>query len=70
MPGLRIDVNTAGAGALELLPGVGPALAARIVRDRVEHGPFRDLDGLDRVPGIGPRTIERLRPLATASQAP
>jgi competence protein ComEA len=60
--GLRIDLNTASEADLALLPRIGPALAARIVEDRAARGPFRDLKDLDRVKGIGPATIERLRP--------
>ena len=56
----RIDINTADVAALERLPGVGPALAARIVADRQVHGPFRSLEELSRVPGIGPKTLETL----------
>lgn len=60
--GTTLDVNTATAADLELLPGIGPALAQRIVDDRARSGPFRTLEDLDRVRGIGPRTVERLRP--------
>lgn len=58
----RLDINSADAAQLELLPGIGPALARRIVEDRTEHGPFADLAALDRVKGIGPKTVEKLRP--------
>lgn len=61
--GERIDLNTASAADLELLPHLGPALAARIVADRAEHGRFARVEELDRVSGIGPRTIEQLAPL-------
>ena len=61
--GEPIDVNTASAADLELLPRVGPALAARIVADRERNGRFTHLDELDRVSGIGPRTVQRLAPL-------
>jgi len=61
-----IDINSAGAAELELLPRIGPALAGRIVAYREEHGPFADVDDLDRVHGIGPKTIERLRGYADA----
>ena len=60
-----IDVNTATASQLEELPGIGPALAARIVDYRDEHGPFATLDALERVPGIGPSKLAQLRPHAT-----
>lgn len=62
---LRVDVNHAAAPELELLPGVGPVLAARIIEDRAAHGPFRSIDDLQRVRGIGAKTAEKLRPLVT-----
>lgn len=49
----RIDVNSATALELEALPGVGEVLAARIVAWRDEHGPFRDLEALGEVSGVG-----------------
>lgn len=61
----RLNINTATAAELELLPGIGPSLAGRIVAHRAEHGAFRRVDDLDDVPGIGPRTVEKLRPLVT-----
>jgi competence protein ComEA len=45
-----------------LLPGVGPALAERIVVDRQQNGPFAKVTDLDRVRGIGPAMLERLTP--------
>jgi len=60
-----INLNTASAAELELLPGIGPAIAQRIVSDREFRGRFRSLNELDRVSGIGPRTIERLRDKVT-----
>lgn len=61
-----VDVNRATARELEALPGIGPALAGRIVASREEEGPFRTVEDLQRVRGIGPATVERLRPLARA----
>lgn len=61
-----VDLNHATAAELERLPGIGPALAARIVADREANGPFRSVDDLDRVRGIGPATVERLRPFVVA----
>ncbi|MEE9295240.1 MAG: helix-hairpin-helix domain-containing protein [Phycisphaerae bacterium] len=65
-PGLRIDVNSAEEAQLDLLPGIGPRLAARIVEERRTEGSFASLDELMRVPGLGPRLVERLRPYAVA----
>ena len=65
-PGLRIDVNSAEEAQLDLLPGIGPRLAARIVEERRTEGAFASLDELVRVAGLGPRLIERLRPYAVA----
>lgn len=55
----RIDVNRAGAAELEALPGIGPALAARIVAHRGSQGPFRQAGDLLAVPGIGEKTLAR-----------
>jgi len=60
-----VDLNAADATALESLPGIGPALAARILRSRAEAGRYTRVDDLLRVSGIGPVTLDRLRPLVT-----
>lgn len=60
--GEKIDVDRAPAEELARLPRVGPALAARIVADREANGPFGSLNALDRVSGIGPGTLQMLRP--------
>lgn len=57
-----LDLNTASAAALEELPGIGPALAERIVAWREEHGPFSGPEELQAVPGIGPATAEAIAP--------
>jgi len=57
-PVLRVSINYAAAADLENVPGIGPALARRIVAYR----PYRSLDDLLRVPGIGPRSLQKLRP--------
>jgi competence protein ComEA len=58
----RLDPNTASWVELAQLEGVGETLALRIVEDRETNGPFRSLEDLDRVKGIGAKTVERLRP--------
>ncbi len=60
--GLPVDPNTADTSLLEQLPGIGPSIARAIVEDRQARGPFTDVDELQRVRGIGPATLESLRP--------
>ena len=57
----RVSLNSADPARLETLPGIGPAMARRIV----EHRPYARIDDLLRVPGIGPKKLERLRALVT-----
>lgn len=59
----RLGLNSATAEELEALPGIGPALAKRIVDWRAEHGRFRTMEALDDVPGIGPSVLRRIAPL-------
>jgi competence protein ComEA len=61
-PHFIVDVNTADWPELIVLPELGEVLAKRIVASRKLHGPFRDHADLLRVNGIGPRTLERIRP--------
>jgi competence protein ComEA len=58
----RIDLNQATWVELLQLPGVGETLAQRILEYRDQHGPFQSVDDLDGVKGIGPKTLEKLRP--------
>ena len=64
-----IDINTAGVAQLMSLPGIGEAIAKRIITFREEHGPFRRVEDLMRVKGIGEKSLERLRPLLTVNKA-
>jgi competence protein ComEA len=65
-----LDLDVATAEQIEALPWIGRALAMQIVADRVAHGPFGSLAGLQRVPGIGPGTAARLQPFVTFSLPP
>ena len=67
--GGRLDLDVATAAQIDSLPGITPAIARRIAADRVQHGPFLNLDGLRRVSGIGPTLIRRLDSLVTFSGA-
>ena len=62
-----VNVNTATAAELELLPGVGPAKARAILEARREKGGFKSVEELEDVKGIGPAALERLRPFARTS---
>jgi len=57
----RIDLNRADARELDRLPGIGPVLAGRIVEHRRTAGPYRSVEDLLAVRGIGPALLERLR---------
>jgi len=57
-----VDVNAAEWPELAQLPEVGETLARRIVDSRQQEGPFLDHDDLRRVRGIGPKTLETIRP--------
>ena len=60
-----VDINVADAAALETIPGVGPVTAAAILEYRAEIGSFTSVDQLLEVSGIGPVTLENLRPYVT-----
>jgi competence protein ComEA len=58
-----VDLNTATQAELEALPGIGPATALAILSQRERHGPFRTVDDLLDVPGIGPAKLDAFRDL-------
>lgn len=60
-----VNLNTATAAELDALPGIGPAIAARIIAYRDQHGGFRTVKDLMKVPGIGPAKFEQLQTLVT-----
>lgn len=63
--GGKVDLNTATADQLDALPGVGPATAQKIIADRSSNGPFRTVEDLMRVSGIGPAKFDGLKDLVT-----
>ena len=64
-PGGKVNINTADPDLLESLPGIGPALAQRIVDYRQTHGPFERIEDITGVPGIGEATFEGMQDLIT-----
>ena len=59
---LRINLNTGSAAELTQLPGVGEKVAARVVTYRKENGPFKKIEEIMNVKGIGEKTFTRLQP--------
>ncbi len=66
-PAGPIDLNSADATQLDVLPGVGPTTAKAIVAYRNVHGRFRSVTDLLAVPGIGPAKLDAIRPLVTVT---
>jgi competence ComEA-like helix-hairpin-helix protein len=67
--GSRLEINSVSEADLALLPGIGEVRARQILAARRRDGPFPDVESLDRVRGIGPKTVELLRPWITAGVA-
>lgn len=59
----KVNINRAGVEELITLPGIGPALAQRILDYREQHGPFRSIEDIQNVSGIGPKRFQELKDL-------
>jgi competence protein ComEA len=64
-PAAKVNLNSAGADQLQTLPKVGPKVAQRIVEYRNAHKGFKTVDELRNVKGVGPKTLELIRPYVT-----
>ena len=62
-----VNLNAATVAELESLPGVGPAVAARIIEYREKNGGFKKVEDLMNVRGIGEKTFLQLKPLVTVT---
>jgi competence protein ComEA len=69
-PSAVINLNAASAQQLEQLPGVGARMAARIVEYRQKNGPFKKIEDLMNIRGIGEKNFLKLKPLITVGGAP
>jgi len=61
----KVNINTASLADLDKLPRIGPKVAQRILDYRKEHGPFKRIEDLMKVKGIGEKTFARLKDLVT-----
>jgi comEA protein len=61
-----LNINIASAKELQTLPNIGEQMAKRIINYRTQHGNFVSVDALQKVKGIGPKTIEKLKPFIDA----
>lgn len=68
-PAAVVNLNTASAGELEQLPGVGPKTAARILEYRQKKGPFKKIEELMNVQGIGEKAFLKIRTQITVGAA-
>ena len=61
--GNLININTAMSAQLDLLPGIGPTTAQKIIDYRTQHGPFQKIEDIMNVPGVGPATFDNIKTL-------
>ncbi|WP_233713319.1 helix-hairpin-helix domain-containing protein [Lederbergia citri] len=61
----KVNINKANSVELETLPGIGPAKATAIIEYREENGPFKQVEDIQKISGIGAKTFERLQDLIT-----
>ena len=64
-----VNINTASKDELDKLKGIGPVKAQAIIDYRTKHGPFKTIDDLEKVPGIGPGTMKDIRADITVTGA-
>jgi competence protein ComEA len=69
-PSTIVNLNTATVAELEALPGIGAKVAARIVEYRTSKGPFRKIEDLMNVQGIGEKSFLKLKPQLTVGAKP
>jgi competence protein ComEA len=68
-PAAPINLNTADSEQLQLVPGIGPATADKILQMRKAYGAFKSVDDLLAIRGIGPKRLEKMRKYLTVGKA-
>ncbi len=66
----KININTATQIELESLSGIGPVIAKAVIQYRLENGPFKDIEEIQEVSGIGPVTFEKIKPIISVKGPP
>ena len=64
-----INLNTATAAQLQEVPGIGPATADKILKMRKSYGPFKSVDDLRAIKGIGPKRLDKMRKYLTVAKS-
>lgn len=65
-----INLNTASSEQLQEVPGIGPVTAEKILKMRKSYGPFKSVDDLRAIKGIGPKRLEKMRKYLTVGKPP
>src|SRR5579859_3420050 len=68
-PAAPINLNTATSDELQQVPGIGPVIAEKILQMRKAYGPFKSVDDLRAIKGIGPKRLEKMRKYLTAGKS-
>ncbi|HTQ63130.1 MAG TPA: helix-hairpin-helix domain-containing protein [Candidatus Solibacter sp.] len=67
-PAVPININTANSEELQQVPGIGPVTAEKILQMRKSYGPFKSVDDLRAIKGIGPKRLEKMRKYLTVGK--
>jgi comEA protein len=68
-PTAPVNLNTATSEELQLVPGIGPVTAEKILQMRKSYGAFKSVDDLSAIRGIGPKRLEKMRKYLTVGKA-
>jgi competence ComEA-like helix-hairpin-helix protein len=68
-PPAPVNLNTATSDELQLVPGIGPVTAGKILQMRKAYGPFKSVDDLRAIRGIGPKRLEKMRKYLTVGKS-